>query len=341
MSEDLKEDRTSPSDRRIIRQIGDLLVCLACSLFLTNCAFLAVVENAVESDGYSRKLTQYRNSFQSDDTPSSKDASTSTDTGSESPTQNDQQWATTWSVLASTGYVVTVPADIPRYSVLFLKDWYQERGQTAKFTEYRRSLLPRKAEYTETTCTFQGTVQIASQEYLSFHTKDFANWDRNSEGITYLLPRQGNGPALIQTMNSPVQKRPNKPVGIVFDLDEKLPQDNLESQQKEKTDFYLVRLETDTKLSLSKPDILLYVCATRSGEGTRITLFTRNKTKWDLSKSYVVEQPIQDNLCWTDTKAALSSAGYLVTVMEDTALVCLRVSLLAVAYTIVPPVAGW
>ncbi len=340
MPKNLKEDRSTHSDRRIIRQVGGLLVCLACSFFLTNCAFLVLVENAVESDGYSQQLTEYRKSFQSDDTPSSKDAPTSADTESESPTQNDQQWDTTWSVLASTGYVVTVPADIPRYSVLFLKDWYQERGQTAKFTEYRRSLLPRKAEYTETTCTFQGTVQIASQEYLSFHTKDFANWDRNSEGITYLLPRQGNGPALIQTANSPVQKRPNKPVGIVFDLDEKLSQTNRESQQKEKSDFYLVRLETDTRLSSRTPDILLYVCATRSGEGTRITLFTRNKTKWDLSKSYVVEQPILDNLCWTDTKAALSSAGYLVTVTEDTALLSAGLALLTAAYTILPPVAG-
>lgn len=340
MSEDLKENRTSHSDRRLIRQIGFLSICLACSLFLTNCTFLYLFDNAVRNDSYTRQLTEYRNSSQSDETPSSKNAPTSTDTESESHPRNNQQWDTAWSVLASTGYVATVPADITRYSVLFLKDYYLERGRTAKFTEYRRSLLPRKAEYTETTCTFQGTIQIASQEYLSFQTKDFGNWDRNSEGITYLLPRQGNGPALIQTTNSPVQKRPNNSAGLVFDLDEKLSQTDLESQQKEKSDFYLVRLETDTKLSSRTPDILLYVCATRSGEGTRITLFTRNKTKWDLSKSFVVEQPIQDNLCWTDTKAALSSAGYLVTVTEDTALLSLGLGLLTVAYTILPPVAG-
>ncbi|HPS02522.1 MAG TPA: hypothetical protein PLA90_13375 [Candidatus Sumerlaeota bacterium] len=266
MPKNLKEDRTSHSERRIIRQIGGLLACLACSLFLANCGFIVAIGNA--------------------------------------PTAYD--------------------------------------SYTEKLTEYRRSFIPLKTEYTETTCThsaLQGTVEIASQEYLCFQTHDFANWDWNSKGITYLLPRQGNGPALIQTTNSPVQNRQKKPVGIVFDLDGKLSQANLESQQKEKIDFYLVRLETDTKLSSRKPDILLYICATRSGEGTRIALFTRKNAKWDLSGSYVVEQPIHKNPWRIDTWRNIAlSAGYVVTVPTDMVLTTVGLVLLPSPYYFFPVV---
>jgi hypothetical protein len=347
MSDDLKENRSTHSDRRIIRQIGLLMVCVASALFLTNCGAVAlIVMPPAAENSYTTRLTQYRRTLQFNKEIFTEDSTTSATAGNEEPVHTRSPWNTTWGVLSTAGYTVTVPADItkatisiPCYAFDMVIEDSKTNSATAILTEYRRIFLPKKSEYTETTCTFQGTVIIASQEYLRYHTNDFANWDKTSEGITYFLPKQGNSPVLVSRTNSPTTNKPDVPAGIVFDLEGKSSQADLEAQQDKKIKFYLEKLKTGYKLSTYKPDSIVYVCATRSGKGSRIALFTRKKAEWDLSGSYVIEEPIYENPWGINTlRNAALCAGYAVTVPTDAVLATVRTTSIVFLFFVPGPI---
>ncbi len=348
-----REKNNDHCGREMIRQIGLLLGCAMYTLFLCNCGVICVIgDELIASDSCTAKLTKCRKSLQSDTHTLSEDNLTSDGTMSEQSTPNSTPWNTTLGVLSSAGYSVTVPADITKaiifipYYAAHASGWEIESDHhTARFTEYRRSFKPLKTKHTESTCDFQGTTKLDSQEYLRYDTQDFANWEKNSKGMTYLLPTQGNGPAFIHETNSLTSNKSDKYAEIVFDLDGTTPKKALKTRQEKNRQFYLETLRKgDNKY---KPDSILYVDATRTGEGTQIHLFKKNGPEWEVSGPYVVEQqvkikqPIHD--CWLDTLRLLSSVGYIVTVTEDTAdlaLSTVELGYITILLCILPQVAG-
>ena len=58
---------------------------------------------------------------------------------------------------------------------------------------------------------------------------------------------------------------------------------------------------------------ILLVCATQKGKGTRVSLLSKEDSKWMESGPHVIDLTIQDNPWWVNTLPV----GYLVTVPVD------------------------
>ncbi len=178
---------------------------------------------------------------------------------------------------------------------------------TEKLTEYRRSFEPHLPDtpYLMENCTFKGTREIASREYLQYDAKDLAYWDRGTRQISYCLPKQDKGFALVYTTEKTKISDLDQSgilAGLIFCyIDQpEIPKRILDDVKDRKDPEY---------------QSVLCVRATLSGKDTRITLLTRDGSEWIESGPYLVEQPIhEENPWWIKAWTKVSAVGYVITV---------------------------
>jgi len=196
---------------------------------------------------------------------------------------------------------------------------------TTEFTTYRNCLLPASEEFTRCSfCTFKGPVEINSREYLQYYVYDHVRWGKKCR-IAYSIPKEGDGPAFARKNTDWNDRKSDIEVLLCFYFE---PDDSTGKNSRPDFDSKVKKAESlikkpnqgsDHPSSQLRPmDSVLFICATRTGKGTQISLLTKKDSQWVESGPYVVEQPVYEGSWLINTWNILSCAGYGVTVPVDT-----------------------
>jgi len=200
-------------------------------------------------------------------------------------------------------------------------------GCTEKLTQYRDSFYPVKGNARDATpCVLRDSTGVGSREYEEYEVPNFAHWGRNCKRIVYRIPKQGDGPAFAEKQNRSVIPDENCSAYVHFYqgrqyvgmIRQKVVAEEISYRNSKGDQFWEDKKRGYPKGYLSDLKSVLFIFATRSGEGTQIVRLTKANSGWVESGSYIIEKPIHEDSGWIDTWNAVTYIGYGVTIPIDT-----------------------